>query len=61
MDKYAETAFMLIALGILVVTADMAVRLAKIQRELKEWHKEWKISLTKNDIVHNEEENFKIK
>jgi hypothetical protein len=56
MDKYAETAFMLIALGVLVVTADMAVRLAKIHRELKEWHKEWKMSLTQSDIAHNEEE-----
>jgi hypothetical protein len=61
MDKYAETAFMLVALGILVVTADMAVRLAKIQRELREWHKEWKMSLTQSNTVHNEEENSEIK
>ncbi len=44
MDKYVETTFMLIALGILITTGEAAFLLLKIHRELKAWRKEWKIS-----------------
>ena len=57
MDKYAETAFMLIALGILVGTASIDVWLSKIHRELQDWRKEWRMSLNQRDTMHNEKQN----
>lgn len=44
MDKYAETAFMLIALGLLVVSGSIAMWVRDIQRDLQAWHEEWKVS-----------------
>jgi len=56
MDKYTETAFLVIALGVLGTSAIMAMRLAKIQRELRLWHKEWKASRSQGSTAYDEKE-----
>jgi len=55
MDKYAETAFLVILLGILCNSAIMTMRLTKIQHELRVWHKKWKVLQGESNIVREEE------
>jgi hypothetical protein len=44
MDIYVESAFGVALLAILLALGGIARRLLRIQRELSEWHREWKIA-----------------
>lgn len=56
MDVYTESAFGILLGAIALLLVDITRRLFKIQRELREWRKEWKATQRQVDTGHNEEQ-----
>ncbi len=42
MNQWGDIGYWIILMGILTVLGDLWLRVYKIQRELREWRKEWK-------------------
>lgn len=55
MDVYTESAFVVAIIAIMIELGDVARRVIRIQRDLRDWRKEWQASKNANDATSDKE------